>query len=83
MTYCRRCGKILTFISDKKKKYVYCKVCYSIMVQSGLPKCQCGGFRPLCGGFPPNGCVSWCKNFAEHCDYCKTHWRYEYCWTCQ
>ncbi len=75
--HCFKCCKKLTFKSEKKKKYVYCKKCHAIMIQLGMKRCSCGrGFLRKCHYY------SLCGNHAMRCKACESGWIDEYCWPC-
>lgn len=78
MNCCRKCFRELTFKSEKKKKYIYCKSCFCKLVKLGTARCRCKmGFRRKCHYF------SLCGNESMYCEACGSSWIDEYCWPCR
>lgn len=75
---CLKCNRPLTFMSDKKKEYVYCKLCFAKLVQQGQQRCRCGlGFTRPCYFY------NICGNSAMCCQVCQKGWIDKYCWPCR
>ena len=74
---CLECKIPLTFISDKKKEYKYCKKCYCDMIKLGNKRCGCGSFLRQCYFY------SQCKKYSVKCKSCERGWIDEYCDSCR
>jgi hypothetical protein len=76
--YCLSCNKILTFVSEKNKKYNYHRKCWNKLKKEGNLECSCRcGFRRKCEFY------TLCKSYTEFCKTCGNNFIDEYCDWCK